>query len=303
MVGRCEVRAGALCGVERSGREVDTKEDAVPQHNVLWTDALHGDGHKFGATAKGLLTDVLNTQRQFYGGESQTTVEGVRLNAADACRQHLIRQHAATCEGIFSYCRESVGQRKGLQCAAVLEGSCTDSSQGFRQFDGGQTSASAESIIVNSGQSREVVEFFKSGDTLSLEGRAKILDGSSLTIGEYAVSIGIECFDAEPFGNGVADRHFLLGIVLRLAADDGSLALAVAAARSADALGTGIQFRYQVVAVAGTSPAPVDVVAIVSVISVAHEGMTSLAIVTTEIEGAALCQFAVEKVVPGLFAV
>ena len=133
---------------------------------------------------------------------------------------------------------------------------------------------------------------------MSLEYVTKISNARSLAIGEFAIRISIPVVQAKALHNGIGDGHLHFHIVVWFTANDSIFVIAIAAVAATETLRRGIQFREHEVAVALATPTPVDVEAAVSVITIADESVSSIAVGSTKVKWTSLSKFVVDKVVP-----
>ena len=170
--------------------------------------------------------------------------------------------------------------------------------KGFGQLDGGKCGAALEGVVGDACQSGEVIQFCEGTETLTFEHVGDVGHLGCLTIGEDTVAIGIEGSYTESLDGGVGNGDFFLTVVLGLAAYDCLGILRVTVARTTNALRTGVEAGEKEVSVALTTPSPVDVVAVIAIITVANEGMAGITVGTREIDHAALLQLLVNQGVP-----
>ena len=192
---------------------------------------------------------------------------------------------------------------QGGKSTATTESTCANRGDGLRQVDGRERRTAVEGIVGNCLQAGEVAQLLQRLDRLSFEHGAKILDGCCLAIAQTAVAVGVPVLHAQRTGTTVTEVDGHIGEVIRLHADDRLYTRVVAVARAADALLAWRQIREQVIAVAGSTPSPIDMVMIVAVVAIADEGMTSLRVGTAQVEGTSVGQFVVAELIPILIGV
>ena len=303
LVGVCKERLATFLNGKRSGIEVTAVEDIGSHSEGFRRVRIGTELHQFRTAGKGTAANGVNACWQVDLSDSSTVLKDACTHGSNIFGNRQCCESFTPAECLVANGSHVIGQLQGGKGTAATESTCANSRDGLRQSNGSERRTAVESIVGNCLQTSEVAQLLQRLDRLSFEHGAKILDSSSLTIAQAAVAVGVPVLHTQRANTTVAEVDGHVGKVIRLHADDRLYTRVVAVARAADALLAWRQIGEQIIAVAGSTPSPVDVVMVVAVVAIADEGMTTLGVGTAQIEGTGVGQFVVAELIPTLIGI